>query len=55
MELISLNENKIKYFNEEYGITIIEIDEEDNLDFDDFLELDDNILANISKNNELID
>ena len=45
-------DKKIKYTNKEYDITIIEINEEDEIN--NFLELDDKILNNImDKNNEI--
>ena len=48
--------NRMKYTNEEYDITIIEIKEEDNIN--NYLELDDiiinDILNNINKNKEYI-
>ena len=47
MKVIKLN-NRIKYTNEEYDITIIEIKEEDNIN--DYLELDEVILNDIVKN-----
>ena len=53
---IILNENRIKYTNKEYDITIIEIKEEDNIN--NYFELDDiiinDILNNINKNKEYI-
>ena len=47
MKVIKLN-NRMKYTNEEYDITIIEIKEEDNIN--DYLELDEVILNDIVKN-----
>ena len=48
--IIKLNlNNRIKYTNEEYDITIIEIKNEDNIN--NYLELDDNIINDIINNN----
>ena len=47
--IINLN-NRIKYTNEEYDITIIEIKEEDNIN--NFLELDDVIIFDLFNNNK---
>ena len=47
--IINLN-NRIKYTNEEYDITIIEIKEEDNIN--NFLELDDIIFDSFNNNNQ---
>ena len=44
--------NRIKYTNKKYDITIIEIKEEDNINY--FLELDKNINKNYSYDNETI-
>ena len=53
---ITLNNNRMKYTNEKYDITIIEIKSEDKID--NYLELDDiiidDILNNINKNKEYI-
>ena len=46
-KIINLN-NRIKYTNEEYDITIIEIKEEDNIK--NFLELDDIIMSDLLNN-----
>ena len=45
---LNLN-NRMKYTNEEYDITIIEIKEKDGIN--NYLELDDNIINDIIKNN----
>jgi len=41
---LKFEKERKKYFNEEFDITIIEIKEEDNLDFVNFLEIDNKIL-----------
>ena len=46
--ILTLN-NRMKYANEEYDITIIEIKEKDGIN--NYLELDDNIINDIIKNN----
>ena len=48
MRKLNLND-RMKYTNEEYDITIIEIKKEDGIN--NYLELDDNIINDIIKNN----
>ena len=50
MERIALNNNKITYFNNKYGISIIEINKEDDISFNDFFVLDSDILKKYLKN-----
>ena len=48
IKVIILNNNRKKYTNKEYDLTIIEIKEEDNIN--NYLELDDIIINDISNN-----
>ena len=47
---IKIDESRKTYSNEQYGITMIEMKKEDNLDFNTFLEIDENISKDTIKN-----